>query len=457
MSMSAIFLLPGLLSLYLVIRGRIETAFLSVYLPALLLLPDGYALKFPHLPAISAAQSALIPIGAVALYRLLRNGLPSLMDILVALFIVSSTASEVLRERVMNDGIFTALISFISIGFAYAAGRMLIEPGLRLITVRRFVILILLLGPLGLYEWRMGQSLYGVVGQRLFNLDSVRAFIQMRSGRGRMAVSFNDAELAGIVCGMTAALNVWLVYLQKWRSPVNLGKTLAWLEKFHIPGLLLLLYVFLAQSRGPMIAVAIAYLILQIPKFKNKKAATVLVAILIAAAALGAYRYFAHYTNISDPGAIVNEQQGSALYRWQMNELYQPIVKQGGFLGWGVLSRPILPGMFSVDNEYLLIHLAYGNAGYILFLLISAETFRKLIVRSWTLKTREDQAFAVSLLAAMAVFWISISTVFMGEQTPQIAFLLVGWSQSILPVPTELPAEPEHTVRSRFMFRRIFS
>jgi hypothetical protein len=457
MFMSAIFLLPGLVSLYLVIRGRIEAAFLSVYLPVLLLLPDGYAIKIPHLPAISAAQSALIPIGAVALYRLLRNGLPSLMDMLVTLFIASSTASELLRERVMNDGIFTALISFISIFLAYAVGRMLIEPCLRFATVRRFVILILLLGPIGLYEWRMGQSLYGAIGQRFFKLDTVRAFIQLRSGRGRMAASFNDAELAGIVCGMTAALNVWLVYLYKWRSRVNLGNPLAWLEKFHIPGLLLLLYVFLTQSRGPMIAVAMAYLILQIPKFKNKKVATALVAILIAAAALGAYQYFAHYTNISDPGAVMNEQQGSALYRRQMNELYQPIVKQGGFLGWGVLSHPVLPGMFSLDNEYLLVHLAYGNAGYILFLLIAAETFRKLIVRSWTMKEPEDQAFAVALLAAMAIFWISIYTVFMGEQTPQIAFLLVGWSQSLLPTSTGPSAVPEDVARSRFKFRRIFS
>jgi hypothetical protein len=455
--MSAIFLLPGLLSLYLVIRGRIETAFLSVYLPALLLLPDGYALRFPHLPAISAAESALIPIGAVALYRLLRRGIPSLMDILVALFIVSSTVSEVLRERVMNDGIFVAMISFISIFLAYAAGRTIIEPGLRLATVRRFVILILLLGPLGLYEWRMGQSLYGVVGQRFFNLDTVRTFIQIRSGHGRMAVSFNDAELAGVVFGMTAALNVWLVYLRKWRSAPNLGKPLDWLEKFHIPGLLLLLYVFLTQSRGPMLAVGVAYLILQIPKFKNKKVATALVAILIAVAASAAYQYFSHYTNISDPGAILNEQQGSALYRRQMNELYQPIVKQGGFLGWGILSRPVLPGMFSVDNEFLLVHLAYGNSGYILFVLIAVETFRRLIVRSWRLRAREDQAFAVALLAAMAVFWITISTVFMGEQTPQIAFLLIGWSQSVPPVSTGPVTVPEDRVRPRFIFRRIFS
>lgn len=455
--MNAIFLLPGLISLYFVIRGRIETAFLSVYLPVLLLLPDGYALKFPHLPSISAAQSALIPIGAVALVRLLRNGIPSLMDILVALFIVSSTASEVLREHVMNDGIFTAFISFISICLAYAAGRMLIEPGLRLVTVRRFVILILLLGPIGLYEWRMGQSLYGVIGQRIFHLDTVRAFIQMRSGHGRVAVSFNDAELAGIVFGMTAALNVWLVYLRKWGSTPNLGKPLDWLEKYHIPGLLLLLYVFLTQSRGPMIAVGLAYLILQIPKFKNKKIATALVAILIAAAALAAYEYFARYTNVSDPGAIVNEQQGSALYRRQMNELYKPIVKQGGFLGWGVLSHPVLPGLFSLDNEYLRVHLGYGDSGYILFLLIAAETFRRLIVRSWTLRAPEDQAFAISLLAAMAVFWVTISTVFMGEQTPQIAFLLIGWSQSILPVSVEPAVVPEETTRSRFSFRRIFT
>ncbi len=453
--MSAIFLLPGLISLYLVIRGRIEAAFLSVYLPALLLLPDGYALKFSHLPAISAAQSALIPIGLIGLYRLVRKGLPSLMDILVGLFIVSITVSEVLRERVMNDGIFVALISFISILLAYAAGRTMIEPGLRLVTVRRIVILILLLGPLGLYEWRMGQSLFGVIGIRFFNLDSVRAFIQLRSGHGRMAVSFNDAELAGIVFGMAAALNVWLVYLRKWRSTADLGEPLEWLEKYHIPGLLLLLFVFLTQSRGPILAVCVGYLILQIPKFRDKKVATVLVAILIAVSAAVVYQYFYHYTNVSDAGAIVNEQQGSALYRRQMNELYQPIVKQGGFLGWSVLSHPVLPGMFSLDNEYLLIHLAYGDCGYILFLLIAVETFRRLILRSWTLQAPEDQAFAIALLAAMAVFWITISTVYMGEQLPQIAFLLIGWSQSVLPVSTGPVVATGDAVRPRFNFRRV--
>lgn len=455
--MSALFLLPGLLSLYFVIRGRIETAFLAVYLPALFLLPDGYGLKFPHLPAISAAQSALIPIGAVALYRLLRSGLPSVMDLLVGLFIVSSTLSEVLKERVVNDGIFAALISFISVCLAYVAGRKIIEPGLRLVTVRRIVVLMLLLGPIGLYEWRLGQNLYGMIGQRVFQLSSVQATVQLRSGHGRVSASFNDAELAGIVFGMIAVLNAWLVYLRKGQPATVLGRQLDWLEKYHIPGVVLLLYLFLTQSRGPMLAVGVGYLILQIPRFKNKKVAMVAVAILIALAGAGAYRYFSLYTNISDPGSVVNEQQGSAIYRRQMNELYQPIVRQGGLFGWSTLSRPVLPGMASIDNEFLLVHLSYGDAGYILFVLISVETFRRLIVRSWRLEAQEDQVFAIVLLAAMAVFWISITTVYMGEQLPQIAFLLIGWSQSIQPGATGVATVQESSVRARFAFKRIFT
>jgi hypothetical protein len=453
--MSAIFLLPGLISLFFVIRGRIETAFLSVYLPCLLLLPNGYIFRFPHLPAISAAQSALVPIGAVALYRMLQSGLPSLMDILMVAFMVSTSISEVLRERVMNDGILYAVTSFISIFLAYAVGRKIIEPGLRFVTIRRFVVLILLLGPIGLIEWRLGENLYGMIGERIFNLSSVQSGVQMRAGHGRISTSFNDSELAGIVFGMTAALNVWLVYLLKWRTGANLGKRLAQLEKFHIPGLLLLLYVYFTQSRGPMLAVGAAYVILQIPRFKNKKAASIAAVILLGVAAVAAYQYFSQYTNI-DPSAVTNEQQGSALYRRQMNEFYKPIVAMGGPLGWGMLSHPILPGMFSIDNEFLLVHLAYGSCGYFIFILITMETFRGLAMRSWKLQAPVDQAFAVSMMGAITVFFISITTAYMGEQTPQIAFLLIGWIQSLQPSTVAAAAMPEDSVSSKFVFRRVF-
>ena len=67
------------------------------------------------------------------------------------------------------------MTAFISIFLAYVAGRKLIEPDLRLATVRRFVILVLLDVLPGLYEWRMEQSLYGMFGQRVLGLTKSSA------------------------------------------------------------------------------------------------------------------------------------------------------------------------------------------------------------------------------------------------------------------------------------------
>ena len=74
------------------------------------------------------------------------------MDALVFLFWVSWSASEIVGEPVTNDGIFNAVTAIIYYLMTYATGRQLIEPDLRFKTVRRFVILILALGPIGLYR-----------------------------------------------------------------------------------------------------------------------------------------------------------------------------------------------------------------------------------------------------------------------------------------------------------------
>jgi hypothetical protein len=230
--------------------------------------------------------------------------------------------------------------------------------------------------------------------------------------------------------------------------------------RFHIPFLLLMIYLLLTQSRGPLAATAAALLILQIPRFRNKKLAGLAVVLVLAAGAFAGTRYLAHYAQVSRPADVADEQQGSAVYRYQMNLLYQPIAAKGGLLGWGTLSRPVLPGMASIDNEFLLVHLSWGELGLVLLLLIVAETFRRLFLLLWKLRTREDQAFVFSMLAAMSLFWIAIATVYMGEQLPQIAFLLIGWTQSI--VPAKALAHPmRQTIRTdlasaKFRFARVF-
>ena len=334
--MSALVLVPSLLCLFFVLRRQTETAFLSIYLPTVLLFPEEFTLRAPHLPELSMSLYELIPIGLVALYRLVRKGHLVLMDFLVVSFLISLTVTEVLYEHVTKDGIFLAVIGFISMLLPYAVGRTMIEPKLRLATVQRIVLMTLLLGLPGVFEWRMGRNLYASIG-KIFGA-TLPPTIQLRAGHGRLAVAFSDSEIAGIAIAIVATLNAWLAFLSKTKTWEKPSKLFSVLEKYHIAGVLLLIYVFFTQSRGPQLALAVGYLILQIPRFKNTKLASCIVALLIAVGAIGAYQYFSSYTNVADINATQNEQQGSALYRRRMLQLFQPILEKGGWLGWGYKS-----------------------------------------------------------------------------------------------------------------------
>jgi len=431
--MRVLFLIPGLISLVFVLRRRIDTAFLSIFLPCLLLLPKDYQLRLPHLPPFSAADFAVMPLGVVGLSRLMRSRSFALMDVLVVLFAASVSLSEVLHEPILNNGIFASIDAFVTMVLPYMVGRQLIEPKLRLATIQRFVTLVLLDGFPGLYELRMGQSLYGIIGEKFWGIPILMHY---RNGHARIGAVFGGGELSGIALSMTFCLNAWLVSLRRIKAPVDLGKTLTTLEKYHLPGLLLLLYVWFTGSRGPLLALAAGYLIVQIPRlnrFKNPKLTMFVVAVLLVCGYVATSAYFASYTNVRGPNAVQDEKQSSAIYRRKMNEVYPSIAEAGGWTGWGVMGVPHVQGLVSIDNQYLLVHLAYGRLGYILFLLITWENLRVLVVRSWQFKALQDRAFALSMLAAMAVLWLSVLTVFMGAQLPEISFLLIGWIQSMAP------------------------
>ena len=384
------------------------------------------------------------------------------MDFLVPSFLISLTISEVLYEKVTKDGILLAVVSFISMFLPYAIGRTMIEPGNRIVVVRRIVLLVLLLGVPGFFEWRMGRNFYAPLGD-VFGV-AMPPTIQLRNGRGRFAAAFEDAELAGTAIAMAVALNAWLAFLWRTRTWQNPDALFTFLQKYHIAEILLVAYIYLTQSRGPELALIAGYLILQIPRFKNMKVATAVVAVLLALGAAGAYQYFSEQTNVTDFNAIKDEQQGSALYRRQMLELFKPIVERGGWLGWGYMSFPHAQGLGylatngvqSVDNQFLYVELGQGKLGYILFLLIAVESVRTAIMRSWRLQSLPDRAFAVCMLAALVMLWITLTTVYMGSQLPQVSFLLIGWGQSIAGSRPQVASE-EPATQPEFFFRRVFT
>jgi hypothetical protein len=130
---------------------------------------------------------------------------------------------------------------------------------------------------------------------------------------------------------------------------------------------------------------------------------------------------------------------------------YQSIAEMGGWLGWSASAVPTVGGMKSIDNHFLLVHLMQGEFGYIVWILIVAESVRTGVARIWTLQALEDRAFACSALAALVILWISYYTVYMGAQLPQITFLLLGWSQSITATRTSTAPEAQPKVAFRHL------
>jgi hypothetical protein len=374
--LAIIFLIPFFLSLFYLIKGRFDLAFLNVYLPCLFLLPSYYSIRLPHLPPQSPAEWALFPLGIALVIA--RGSCPPLrrMDLWVVLFMVSLGTSELLRETSTKDGLALFANTFLQMFFAYLVGRCLIEPDLRIPTVKRIVLLFLSLTPAVLWEYRMGQNPWITAANRIFHFQ-FGSFVQIREGHARVQACFGHAILAGIMFFIVFLLNASLGDIYK-RDKFRLGPLFSSLERYHVPAVLLLLFLLLTRSRGPMIGAAVGYSILQIPKFRNIKMGAALVGLLLVMAGVFANSYFNKYTSVTD-ASNGNEEQSSAAYRRQLLVSYKPIIENGGWLGWGVLSFPKVPGQSSIDNYYLLVQLSQGKVGLYLFLLIEAESLLALL------------------------------------------------------------------------------
>ena len=427
--MAAIFLLPLIISIYLVIVGKRETAFLNVYLPSTILIPYYYSFRIPHAPVLSAGMGALLPIGLSLLIKPKLRWQFRRMDFLVLLYITSFGLSEVLKEYVPKDGMILFLQFFIEMVLAYVVGRQLIEPELRLQTIKRIVFLFMCLTPFIAYEYRFGLNPWLTMSQKYFHFNNVAWFVQLRGGKARVAASFGHAILAGILFMVAMALNYYLVQIYK-RDKMRLGKWMSLLQKYRIPFILLPCFVFLTGSRMPMASSVLCFMFLAIPMFKSLRTGVTVMLLLIVVGGGSVYYYVQQYTSVAE-GKATDEAQTSAIYRKEMAEEYAPILKEGGWLGWSALSHPSVMGLSSIDNNYLLIQLQQGYLGRYSFFLIVIESVLTLVICAARFREKESLFLVFSLMGAVIGIFVSLTTVYLGEQVPQVLFLLLGWSQSL--------------------------
>jgi hypothetical protein len=451
-----LFAIPAFISLYYVIRGRLDKAFLNVYLPCTFMMPYYFHFRLPHLPVLSAGAGALIPIGFSLLFRPQKKWKFCRMDLWVTLFVVSYGLSEVLREYSPKDGMILWITNFIEMFLAYVVGRQVIEPELRLETVKRIVFLFMLQTPFILFEFRMGQNIWLNTARNVFRLYDVGWFVQLRGGTARIASCFGHAILAGIMFVVAMALNYYLVQIYK-RDKQRLGPRMSWLQKYRLPFFLLPIYVFMTSSRMPMACAVVCYLLLQIPRFRSVKTGAILIVATLVVGFAGAYTAFQKYTSVSED-QVTDEAQSSAIYRKQLIEEYQPILQAGGLLGWGALSHPVVMGLGSVDNNYLLIQLNQGTLGLYSFYLIALESVLGLTLCAMRFKTKESLFLVFSLMGALIGTFLALYTVYLGEQVPQVLFLLLGWASSLQDTSVFAGAKAmSYQPEGKFRFRRVIA
>ncbi|HEX3940299.1 MAG TPA: hypothetical protein VHX11_02350, partial [Acidobacteriaceae bacterium] len=299
--MSNLLLLAAFASLWFVLRREIDRAILWVYLPCLIALPQTYRIQIPHFPQFPAAQLALMPVGVVALFRWVRGPFRR-MDLWVAMFMISVALTECLREPRTIDGVLYAIIYIEGCFLSYMVGRTLIEPGLRAPVLKQCLLMFFVQLPLLAWEGRMGTNPYDMFASSFLQIHDFGWTVQIRGGHARISGAFSDAELAGIAYAAFFVFNIWLIKVNRidrenGRFP-RLGEFFSKLEKYWIPGCILLGLLFLTRSRGPLLGLAAGLMVLQIGRFeKKRKFATFALAIMLVGGTMAAYTYFASYAS----------------------------------------------------------------------------------------------------------------------------------------------------------------
>lgn len=452
-------LVPGVVATWAALRRSPARAWLDVYLPVLLLIPDYYKTVLPVLPDPTPNQGAIVAIAAV---WLARGGAArwrfSATDALVLAYFALTTLTELVNKNA-SEAQNIGFESFATVVLPYAIAKALIEPeGLRDRTARRIVLLTGIVAVLSLWEFRMGRPVFKTFLAPLFPgqgnwTDSIRY------GFTRVAGPYGHAILAGIIFLCAYRLARWLEWTGQWRERVP--KLPVRMSRARLGALLSLAASIMTIARGPWIGALAGGVVLLVARAKNRQRALltlVLVVVCLGAPAVGAMRA---YVAVGRNGAKTAEQE-TAAYRKELVDKYVSIAADHAWLGWGRAGWPKVPGMDSTDNAYLLLALNHGFVSLAVFLALLLHAS----VRLCAFGARRGRAspsglLAFTLLGCNVLFGIALATVYHGEQTVQLFFLLTGWGEGLVlglaPARSRVAPRSPAATTTTYRFRRVLA
>ncbi len=327
--MAAIILIPAVACWAVLALGSARKALLYVYLPALLLLPQYYVFRLPHLPPLTFADAAVLPLGIALAFTGMRRWRLAWMDLWVLLFAVCAGLSEALSTELANgdwirlfspdfalsqrlstnlaDGALMFISGLMTIVLPYVMGKLLIEQedGERHVMRRKLVgqmsALLAIVAGLSVYDFLTGTSGWQKVANHFFTSQFEHWPPQMRWGFGRIAGPLRPRHSGGddFLDGADLLPLAARRRPQLGRSPpvqrfayhASAGSSLTAI----VAGLLM------TQSRGPWIGVGLALVFALLTRYLPVGKAVAVFLIFIAAFSVVAFQYANRYTDRAMP------------------------------------------------------------------------------------------------------------------------------------------------------------
>ena len=459
--------LPGLIALIVCLRRGPAYAFLNVYLPVLLLLPD--ECRMPISGQLNFSESAIIPIAAFYLWREGRNWVWSFTDFLVLGFAALVSISEYMdTEYWLAQHLALSMITTAILPYVVAKG-LIVQERMGVAIAKRITILATIVAIVSVYQFRMTSNPFLNFASHLFpGIDNGASF---RYGFARISGPWTHPILAGVILAFAYRTARWLEWTDSWPGNVPLltfsldptvngpkqGR-LVYISKVRFCEIALIVGSLMTISRGPWLGAILAAAVMMLVRTRQRTFITALALSAIFIAAVPVYYASDSYVSMNRFDAS-NEARESAAYRREMIERYIVIAEERPIWGWGSDVRgkglyPRVEGMDSIDNHYLLLALnagMYSLASMVLLLLWVPARLLGFGLRN----TRDDPvgSLAVTLMGSFILLAISISTAWLGAQTQPLLFIVAGWSEALLLIPvltTAKVASPMRMVSNGF-------
>jgi hypothetical protein len=457
--MGIIAIIPGLIAAYIALRQSPAKAFLNVYLPVLLLLPEYYRWVVPMLPDPTFSQAAILPIFAVYFMRERKQWRFSPIDILVfgLAFCIGFSEYQNTGYKEAQNLMFDMLASLV---LPYVAAKGLIAShGLNVAVARRMAILLFAVSLISIFEFRMGMTPWQLALNRFFPGQADGWITTFRYGFARVAGPYGHAILAGLILVTGYRLQRWLEWSGYWEPRFK------FLRQFPIPKartitLVILMGVLMTLVRGPWLGAIAGSLITWAGRARNRKRALLMLAGGVVVAGIPAGAAFYSYASVGR-AAAKSDSQETAAYRKELLDKYVAIALQRSALGWGRNTWPRVPGMPSIDNYYLLLALMHGLiadsllAGILVCMVVRLIRFELASPAAGP----RGSSLGFTLAGIYVAIAVTIATVYMGLTVIPFFAVLTGWSEGYL-IASRVPAAAASPQRvpltaPRFAFRRV--